>query len=253
MSIIYGFYDFMYTRRIKPSVFAVHIGLAVFCSVLAQSRTHIILSVIGCLFILLLRVKKLNVITFWRILFVIGIGIVAMILFFNSGNPLAERLLSMDIASDTETTASRVWQWMYNIEKIKQSFMGYGFGSRMYFLSSATTLVTNSVSYYVDNAILTVLYKGGWLYGIVYLSYVVRTALKLWTTYRKKRDNESLIALMIFAMLILALMIMSCQITHTYATNAVMWTFIGLVIRQKIYISEMYYNRVVFIIKIATK
>lgn len=52
VTVIYGVYDYLYKKCIPTKWLILHIALAVFCSVLSQSRTHVILSFVGCLMLL---------------------------------------------------------------------------------------------------------------------------------------------------------------------------------------------------------
>lgn len=231
VTVVYGLYDYLYVHKIKIWHLMLHIGLAVFCSILAQSRTHVILTVIGCAVLVLL--KKNSKRAFKRAAVILCVGFVGVMLFLNSDNPLVERILRMDITSNTETTASRVITWKYYWNLIKDDPWGTGFGEIVYFINPSMTIAKATATYYIDNAIALVLHKGGWVFGFVYLYYVLKALVLLVKNFFADSNKTFvLMSVMLFAMLIFSIFVMTSQVIHTYATNVFMWTWIGTIVNS---------------------
>lgn len=227
ISVVYGFYDFMSEKRISAKEFYLHMGMAAFCSILAQSRTHVFLCLAGFVLVFCFRPGKLSVKYLIRAFIVIGI--VAIILFINSGNPLVERILSTNIHSSTETTASRIYTWTYYWRRICENPTGTGFGEIMYFINPSLTIAASTATYYVDNAYAVVLYKRGFLYGVLYFIPLYATLVKLIISWRKTRNNAYLMYAAIWVMFIFVTTVLTSEIIHTYAVNAFAWIFTGCV------------------------
>ena len=231
VTVIYTVYDYLYVKSIPTPWLIVHIALAVFCSVLSQSRTHVILSFVGCLLLFVPMEKSLSKKYFFRILVIAVVGVVGIVALLNGNSVLIQRILNMDVTSDTETTASRVITWTYYWRLIRNSPLGTGFGEIMYFINPSMTIAKATATYYVDNAVAVVLYKCGWLGGILYFGFVLVTPIRMFLTWRKTHKKEFLLFTMIFTMLIFSVMILTSQVIHTYAVNVFIWTTIALTYR----------------------
>ena len=226
-SVIYGIYDYLYEKSIKTPHLILHIGLALFCSMLAQSRTHVILCFIGCLVLFIPLQKRMSKSYFIRVAVIAVIGVVGVAALLNGNSELIQRILNMDVTSDTETTASRVITWTYYWRLIKQTPLGTGFGEILYFINPSMTRAMATATYYVDNAVAVVLYKGGWFFGVIYFLMVVTTPIGLVRRWRQTKDALYVVYAMVFTMLILSTMILTSQVIHTYAINVFIWTTIG--------------------------
>lgn len=226
-SVIYGVYDYLYEKSIKIPHLILHIGLALFCSMLAQSRTHVILCFIGCLVLFIPLQKKMSKTYFVRVVFIAIIGIVGVAMLLKGNSELIQRILNMDMNSDSETTASRMITWTYYWKLIKQMPMGTGFGEILYFINPSMTRAMSTATYYVDNAVAVVLYKGGWFFGAIYFLMVLNAPIGLIKNWRQTKNPLYAVYAMVFTMLILSTMILTSQVIHTYAINAFVWTTIG--------------------------
>lgn len=231
VTVIYGVYDYLYVKSIPQSMLVVHIILAVICSVLAQSRTHVILSFIGCLLLFIPMDRLVSKKYFARICVIAVVGIIGVMALLNGNSELVQRIINMDVSSNTETTASRVITWTYYWRLIKKTPFGVGFGEILYFINPSMTIAKDTATYYVDNAFAVVLYKCGWLGGIFYFGYVLITPIRMLLIWRKTHMKEFLLLTMIFGMLILSVMVLTSQVIHTYAVNAFIWTTIALTYR----------------------
>jgi hypothetical protein len=233
ISVVYGFYDFMSDKRISRVEFFAHIIMAVFCSVLAQSRTHVILCVVGCALALFFHQGKLSANYLLRVLIVFIVGVVGICIFLNSDNALVSRILSMDISSKTETTASRVYTWTYYWRKICANPIGTGFGEIMYFINPSLTIAASTATYYIDNAFACVMYKGGFLLGVFYFAPMFATGIKLVSAWRKTKSKFYLMIAAMYAMFLFSTTVLTSQTIHTYATNVFVWTFAGCILNKK--------------------
>lgn len=138
-----------------------------------------ILSFVGCLLLFVPMDKSLSKKFFFRILVIAVVGVVGIAFLLNGNSDLIQRILNMDITSDTETTASRVITWTYYWRLIRNLPVGTGFGEIMYFINPSMTIAKATATYYVDNAVAVVLYKCGWVGGILYFGYVLITPIRM--------------------------------------------------------------------------
>lgn len=234
ITIVYGFYDFMYEKKIKTIEFFAHVGMAIFCSILAQSRTHVVLCVVGCALVVIFRQGKLTNKYLFKAGVVFVVATVGIVIFLNSDNALVARILSTDITSRTGTIASRITTWTYYWREIKENLMGTGFGEVMYFINPSFTIAKDTSTYYVDNAFACVFYKGGFFLGVVYFVPLFATVAKLVMVWWNKKKNQYLILATIYTMFIFAVTVLTSQIIHTYATNVFAWAFAGVVLTDNI-------------------
>ena len=228
VTVIYGVHDYLYKKSIPTKWLILHIVLAVFCSVLSQSRTHVILSFVGCLMLFIPMGKSISKAYFFRILIITLVGTVGIVALLNGNSELVQRILNMDVTSDTETTASRIITWTYYWRLIKKTPWGTGFGEILYFINPSMTIAKATATYYVDNAVAVVLYKCGWIGGALYLGYVLVTPIRMLSVWKSTHKKEFLLFAVIFLMLILSIMILTSQVIHTYAVNVFIWTTIAL-------------------------
>lgn len=128
-------------------------------------------------------------------------------------------IFNTDLASDTETTVSRIITWTYYWRLIKQTPFGTGFGETMYFINPSMTRAMATATCYVDNAVAVVLYKGGWFLGVIYLLIITTTPIRLIKNWRQTKAPLYAVYAMVLTMLILSTMILASQAIHTYATN----------------------------------
>ena len=90
------------------------------------------------------------------------------------------------------------------------------------------TYAINTASYYVDNALAVVLYKGGWLFAFMYFLPIIRVICLNLFISRKYKDSLYLLTSLVLAMLIISTMLMTSQAIHTYAINVFVWTLVGI-------------------------
>lgn len=228
VTVLYGLYDFLYEKTISTKIFIYHIVLAIISSLLAQSRTHIILCAAGCIFLLIPIWNKISSTTVFKVSIVLVVVVIGSMVFLSGNSELVQRILNMDITSNTETTASRMITWTFYWNRIRQNPMGTGFGETMYFINPSMTYALDTATYYVDNAFAVVLYKGGWFFGVLYFMFIFRTVYG--NIIQSKRSGDKLYALVsiLLFMLVVSTMLMTSQVIHTYAINAFVWTLIGL-------------------------
>lgn len=228
VTVLYGLYDFLYEKTISTKMFIYHIVVAIISSLLAQSRTHIILCAAGCILLLIPVWKKISSTTVLKVSIVLVIVVIGSMVFLAGNSELVQRLLNMDITSKTETTASRMITWTFYWNRIRQNPMGTGFGETMYFINPSMTYALDTATYYVDNAFAVVLYKGGWFFGVLYFMFIFRTVYI--NIIQSKRSGDKLYALVsvLLLMLVVSTMLMTSQVIHTYAINTFVWTLIGL-------------------------
>lgn len=228
VTVLYGLYDFLYEKTISTKIFIYHIVLAIISSLLAQSRTHIILCAAGCILLLIPIWNKISSTTVFKVSIVLVVVVIGSMVFLSGNSELVQRLLKMDITSNTETTASRMITWTFYWNRIRQNPMGTGFGETMYFINPSMTYALDTATYYVDNAFAVVLYKGGWFFGVLYFMFIFRTVYG--NIIQSKRSGDKLYALVsiLLFMLVVSTMLMTSQVIHTYAINAFVWTLIGL-------------------------
>lgn len=175
---------------------------------------------------------------FARVVVIAIIGIVGVVALLNGNSELIQRILNMDVTSDTETIASRVITWTYYWRLIKQTPLGTGFGEILYFINPSMTRAMATVTYYVDNAVAVVLYKGGWFLGVIYFLMIVTTPIRMMKNWRQTKDALYVVYAMVFTMLILSTMILTSQVIHTYAINVFIWTTIGNVYNKEFEIQD---------------
>lgn len=228
VTVLYGLYDFLYEKTISTKIFIYHIVLAIISSLLAQSRTHIILCAAGCILLLIPIWNKISSTTVFKVSIVLVVVVIGSMVFLSGNSELVQRILNMDITSNTETTASRMITWIFYWNRIRQNPMGTGFGETMYFINPSMTYALDTATYYVDNAFAVVLYKGGWFFGVLYFMFIFRTVYG--NIIQSKRSGDKLYALVsiLLFMLVVSTMLMTSQVIHTYAINAFVWTLIGL-------------------------
>lgn len=228
VTVLYGLYDFLYEKTISTKIFIYHIVLAIISSLLAQSRTHIILCAAGCILLLIPIWNKISSTTVFKVSIVLVVVVIGSMAFLSGNSELVHRLLNMDITSNTETTASRMITWTFYWNRIRQNPMGTGFGEIMYFINPSMTYALDTATYYVDNAFAVVLYKGGWFFGVLYFMFIFRTVYG--NIIQSKRSGDKLYALVsiLLFMLVVSTMLMTSQVIHTYAINTFVWTLIGL-------------------------
>lgn len=231
VTIIYGVYDYLYEKNISTWHLAIHVFLAIVCSMLAQSRTHVILCFLGCLLLFVPMGRRLSKKYFVRLIILALIGGIGVYSILNGNSELVQRILNMDVTSNTETTASRLITWIYYWRLIRKAPFGTGFGEIMYFINPSMTIARATSTYYVDNALAVVLYKCGWSCGILYFLFIIITPVRLFTNWKKKFDKVFLLFVIIFLMLILSTMILTSQVIHTYAVNVFIWTTVALTYR----------------------
>ena len=228
VTVLYGLYDFLYEKTISTKIFIYHIVLAIISSLLAQSRTHIILCAAGCILLLIPIWNKISSTTVFKVSIVLVVVVIGSMVFLSGNSELVQRILNMDITSNTETTASRMITWTFYWNRIRQNPMGTGFGETMYFINPSMTYALDTATYYVDNAFAVVLYKGGWFFGVLYFMFIFRTVYG--NIIQSKRSGDKLYALVsiLLFMLVVSTMLMTSQVIHTYAINTFVWTLIGL-------------------------
>lgn len=228
VTVLYGLYDFLYEKTISTKIFIYHIVLAIISSLLAQSRTHIILCAAGCILLLIPIWNKISLTTVFKVSIVLVVVVIGSMVFLSGNSELVQRILNMDITSNTETTASRMITWTFYWKRIRQNPMGTGFGETMYFINPSMTYALDTATYYVDNAFAVVLYKGGWFFGVLYFMFIFRTVYG--NIIQSKRSGDKLYALVsiLLFMLVVSTMLMTSQVIHTYAINTFVWTLIGL-------------------------
>lgn len=228
VTVLYGLYDFLYEKTISTKIFIYHIVLAIISSLLAQSRTHIILCAAGCILLLIPIWNKISSTTVFKVSIVLVVVVIGSMVFLSGNSELVQRILNMDITSNTETTASRMITWTFYWNRIRQNPMGTGFGETMYFINPSMTYALDTATYYVDNAFAVVLYKGGWFFGVLYFMFIFRTVYG--NIIQSKRSGDKLYAFVsiLLFMLVVSTMLMTSQVIHTYAINAFVWTLIGL-------------------------
>lgn len=228
VTFLYGLYDFLYEKTISTKIFIYHIVLAIISSLLAQSRTHIILCAAGCILLLIPIWNKISSTTVFKVSIVLVVVVIGSMVFLSGNSELVQRILNMDITSNTETTASRMITWTFYWNRIRQNPMGTGFGETMYFINPSMTYALDTATYYVDNAFAVVLYKGGWFFGVLYFMFFFRTVYG--NIIQSKRSGDKLYALVsiLLFMLVVSTMLMTSQVIHTYAINTFVWTLIGL-------------------------
>ncbi len=228
VTVLYGLYDFLYEKTISTKIFIYHIVLAIISSLLAQSRTHIILCAAGCILLLIPIWNKISSTTVFKVSIVLVVVVIGSVVFLSGNSELVQRILNMDITSNTETTASRMITWTFYWNRIRQNPMGTGFGETMYFINPSMTYALDTATYYVDNAFAVVLYKGGWFFGVLYFMFIFRTVYG--NIIQSKRSGDKLYALVsiLLFMLVVSTMLMTSQVIHTYAINTFVWTLIGL-------------------------
>ncbi len=228
VTVLYGLYDFLYEKTISTKIFIYHIVLAIISSLLAQSRTHIILCAAGCILLLIPIWNKISSTTVFKVSIVLVVVVIGSMVFLSGNSELVQRILNMDITSNTETTASRMITWTFYWKRIRQNPMGTGFGETMYFINPSMTYALDTATYYVDNAFAVVLYKGGWFFGVLYFMFIFRTVYG--NIIQSKRSGDKLYALVsiLLFMLVVSTMLMTSQVIHTYAINTFVWTLIGL-------------------------
>lgn len=228
VTVLYGLYDFLYEKTISTKIFIYHIVLAIISSLLAQSRTHIILCAAGCILLLIPIWNKISSTTVFKVSIVLVVVVIGSMVFLSGNSELVQRILNMDITSNTETTASRMITWTFYWNRIRQNPMGTGFGETMYFINPSMTYALDTATYYVDNAFAVALYKGGWFFGVLYFMFIFRTVYG--NIIQSKRSGDKLYALVsiLLFMLVVSTMLMTSQVIHAYAINAFVWTLIGL-------------------------
>lgn len=228
VTVLYGVYDFLYEKTINNKLFIYHIVFAIISSLLAQSRTHIILCAAGCIILMIPLWKKTSKRVLFRIFIALIVAIIGAALFLRGDSDLVQRLLSMDVTSKNETTASRVITWNFYWRLIKANPSGTGFGEIMYFINPSMTYAIDTATYYVDNAVAVVLYKGGWIFGCLYFAFIIKTVFLNLKYSKENGDRLYLLASLIMIMLVVSTMIMTSQAIHTYAVNVFVWTLIGI-------------------------
>ena len=219
VTVLYGLYDFLYEKTISTKIFIYHIVLAIISSLLAQSRTHIILCAAGCILLLIPIWNKISSTTVFKVSIVLVVVVIGSMVFLSGNSELVQRILNMDITSNTETTASRMITWTFYWNRIRQNPMGTGFGETMYFINPSMTYALDTATYYVDNAFAVVLYKGGWFFGVLYFMFIFRTVYG--NIIQSKRSGDKLYALVsiLLFMLVVSTMLMTSQVIHTYAID----------------------------------
>ena len=172
--------------------------------------------------------NKISSTTVYKVSIVLVVVVNSSMVFLSGKSQLDQRILNMDITSNTETTASRMITWTFYWNRIRQNPMGTGFGETMYFINPSMTYALDTATYYVDNAFAVVLYKGGWFFGFLYFMFIFRTVYG--NIIQSKRSGDKLYALVsiLLFMLVVSTMLMTSQVIHTYAINAFVWTLIGL-------------------------
>lgn len=233
VTVLYGLYDFLYEKTISTKMFIYHIVLAIISSLLAQSRTHIILCAVGCVLLLIPFWGKLSSKTLFKVAIVLAVVTVGSAIFLSGNSELVQRLLNMDITSKTETTASRVTTWIFYWNRIKQNLTGTGFGETMYFINPSMTYALDTATYYVDNAFAVVLYKGGWIFGLLYFLFVFRSVYIFFILSKKTKDKLYAFTGVLLLLLVVSTMLMTAQVIHTYAINTFVWTLIGITNKWK--------------------
>ena len=228
VTVLYGLYDFLYEKTISTKIFIYHIVFAIISSLLAQSRTHIILCAVGCVLLLIPFWGKLSSKTLFKVAIVLAVVTVGSAIFLSGNSELVQRLLNMDITSKTETTASRVTTWIFYWNRIKQNLTGTGFGEIMYFINPSMTYALDTATYYVDCSFAVILYKGGWIFGLLYFLFVFRSVYINFILSKKTKDKLYTFTGVLLLMLVVSTMLMTAQVIHTYAINTFVWTLIGI-------------------------
>ena len=228
VTVLYGLYDFLYEKNLNTRLFIYHIILAIISSLLAQSRTHIILCAAGCLLLLIPFWGRLSPKTLFKLAIVLIVVMVGLVVFFSGNSELLQRLLNMDITSKTETTASRMTTWIFYWDRIKHNPSGTGFGEIMYFINPSMTYALDTATYYVDCAFAVILYKGGWIFGFLYFLFVFRSVHIYFIWSKKTNDNLFALTSVLLLMLVVSTMLMTAQVIHTYAINTFVWSLIGI-------------------------
>ncbi|MST88189.1 hypothetical protein FYJ79_01020 [Sharpea azabuensis] len=228
VTVLYGVYDFLYEKTINTKILIYHIVLAIISSLLAQSRTHIILCAVGCILLLIPFWKKISSAIVLKVFIVVVIGIIGSMIFLKGDSNLAQRLLNMDITSNTETTESRMITWIFYWNRIKQNPVGTGFGETMYNINPSMTYALDTATYNVDNAFAVVMYKGGWIFGFLYFMLIFRAVYRDIIQLKRSGDKFYALVAILLLMMVVSTMIMTSQVIHTYAINTFMWTLLGL-------------------------
>lgn len=201
------------------------------CLIISQNRTNLGMVILGCFLIYLItffKTKKnqyLNiVINIIFIIFIIIVGILVINYLVDNNSEIITRLLDVFNKSGSfEAFEGRGVTANYYIDLIKHNFIGYGLGINMPLL----TLDYNFYQQYglcIDNGFITMAYKMGVLYLIVYSIIILISEIKFLKLYFLNRDNIYLILFFTIPMLLISISVMTSQIIHNSAIVLFIWT-----------------------------
>lgn len=233
VTIPYAVYDYFYIKKIKIVHLIFHIGVALFCIMLAQSRTVVFSITIGVLAVLIFGHKNLSLNSIAKFLGIIVIGLITVVILINSDSALMDRLLSTDLDNTSETTYARLYLYRYYVPSIFHQIMGFGFGGKMYFMTPQLNIIEETETYTVDSAILTAGYKGGILLLLIFLLACILPVLFSLSRYKKTKDIFYFCFGIWFMLLVFATVLITGQIIHTFAVLTFFWSVVGICLKEK--------------------
>lgn len=235
ITFAYGFYSLYFRKKyINKLVLIIHFTAGVYCLILAQSRTSLILVFVPIIFTIVVGLLMSRNAT--RFVFGVIVLVAAIIIgwyFFDnlmqSNMDITNRLSRENWFGEGDTFMVRVYTFSYEFNQFLHNPFGLGFGVPFKQFTSYGRLDMEYQGYYCDNAFISLAVYGGIIMVVLYALIYYKTFKGMYLT--KKKTNDPLYYYMGFAFLtfIVCSAIISASVIHGFGLAIFFWSFISVV------------------------
>lgn len=220
--------------KVNLSFFIALVAVAFIGVLYAKSRSTLIVTVIGCLAVLLIDLFNVRsrhfAVHLLEGLVIVAFGFVILSEFISGGSDLAKRFLDMSasLTNNSDTLYTRIITSQYYWDQIQNVPFGQGFGTTMMKLYDLGAWDYQTVAYEIDNAPVTFGYHVGILGLIVYVFMLFVAPIVGVARARDMGNGFKAVLVVCYLMLLFVTGILTSQCIHCYPVVAFVWTFIGL-------------------------
>lgn len=222
-------------RRIQPILVILNSALTIWCLIVAQSRSLMILALIPGLVVLFLSFKDHNskrgkMAKFVLIIVAIGLSIIGVQQLMSSDLAMANRLAVMSLFSEEDTFMVRVYSFWYNLKLLFSNILGRGLGYPLYFYGKSGIKLNEVI--FLDNTFITEAVRGGFIILVILLYAILKPLRSLKKKFRYTGDTIYLTIFVAYAVFVLNSTMMTAQSIHGFAVSVAMWSFISVCVNE---------------------
>ena len=190
---------------------------------ISQDRTTLIASIMGTMIVLVYSgIKTRKISTFKRTISVVLIVIISGIIILFNNASLIERFSSVG----NSTILARIYTGQYYLNAYIKNGAGTGFGAKMHMLTPGKYVLSHE-TFQIDNALIVILYKGGYLYLISNLILIICPIIR-----SKGLQGIYRIVVTGYALLLVSASIMTSQLFTNVSVSLFIWSIVGLSLRK---------------------